>query len=237
MNVDEDEWVALRMLRPELGDLAEEPRKLIPQLDEEFPGLTFDFVGRRPDGQHLAIEITMFLDQRFVEAAAALDRVASRLASELRLRGAPPAKYWLGTVALVDDARVRARDLQIGVLVEAALRCEPGEEISVSDHVDVYRHVEDVLETSVEVVFAGETDLDGSPSERAKRVLADNRPKLARAGLSGFETHLGVTHWGAPTPDALWRAADLDDLGGAHPMHIWTIDVSPRATLPIRKIR
>lgn len=228
----------MTVLRPALGHLAEEPRRLIAQSDLQFPGYTFDFVARRTNTRLVAIEVTTFVDKLQAEAGAALDRVAADLVHELQRRHAAPARYWLGTFPIVDETRVRARDLNMEALIDAAGRCAPGEEIAVNDHVDVYRHDDEVSEIGVDVVFSGDTALDGSSWGRIDRVLVENRPKLVKAGAAGFETHLAVAHWDEWRLNARWRDAARELLPcGDHPEHVWTVDLSSRATTPLYQVR
>jgi hypothetical protein len=222
--VNEDqEWAAVRLVAPHLGTPLDAVRKVRPQNDKEFPGLTFDFAARRRDGSRLAVEVTSAWDARWISAQATMTRLAAMLTAKLVPAGCRPGHYGLSVIGEENVPAIHSVDLD--ALASAASTLATGNEVKVGHAFRVHNWGGTIDHP---VAFGSVTSaefMEGPQSQaRFRYAVADCTPKLVRAGHIGLETHLVIVHWMLGSTTSFKLALDSLTIG-EHPHGIWVVDL------------
>jgi hypothetical protein len=226
MTTEEQEWDALRLIEPHLGALARPLRKVRAQVDDEYPGHTFDFVAQRDDGTVLAIEVTAAWDQQWIADMTALNKFCDgRLTRALDAAGLEPGFYVLSWLHR-DGSLPELRRVPIGRLVAQCEQARSVHEVRTDEGFTVRFLGGNPLGPLARASVTGAEWADGGhPTERFARAVDDCAPKLIAAGRAGMRTVLIVVHWMLGSNDA-WRTA-LDEAAlGEHPQEVWAVDLS-----------
>ncbi len=173
---------------PHLGTFVERPRHLDEQNDAEFPGHTFDFVGKRAGGGLVAIEVTEAIDRSFRGDGDLVESWSSRLSTDLRELGIDPGTYIVSTSRMSPPMKSTRTKI-----IDAALSLAVGADVEVARDMWLYR----LAREDDQVVFAWSPGLAGNIFDvfvcLFSEAIAANTEKLAHAATSGFETCLLIT--------------------------------------------
>jgi hypothetical protein len=215
---------ALAVLLPYLDGVVAGSEETVDGSNSAYPGQTFNYLIPRADGPPIAVEFVRAWDEVFLDAPDGWDRLCARV--QAAVRDQHPALAGHYTVGFDTGIAARMKDQKIDELVGAIAGCDTGARVDLSSGVTV-RHTEDTSELTVEPYRVSSAwELGPTSQSRFAKAVASTEEKLARAGASGYETHLAVIHWtlGNSAGWRQWLAENPPE--GGHPQNIWSVDLN-----------
>lgn len=223
----EQEWAAVRMIQPHLGDLSSPLAKLIEYDDPEWPGHRFDFKARRADGTPLAIEVTNAWPQDWLEADAALRTYCEKHLQPALNDADVPAGYYVLEWHALDGPLPMLRKLETKTLIEAARSVARGGNNAATPVAEALtlRFVSGGRSSAKALAAVNAPEGVTSASQaRCTSAVEDCAEKLLEAGDTGMYTILVLVHWGLGSNAAFRGAIEAMPLG-EHPQEIWAVDL------------